>query len=349
MPQLTRLFATFLAIAVLSSCGGDNSGPAPLNITASSPPAGTTGAPYVGYTFTASGGTPPLSWSESGPLPPGLQLSTSGQLSGDPATAGTYPFTVTVTDSSTPNLTSTVAVSLQVKDSAIAIAPDSPPAGTVTYAYNFVFTANGGSPPYTWKSSGTVPPGLTVGSDGTVSGTPTQVGTFAFSMTATDSAQQPMSSPVLATQIVINVPAKLTLNANPAPPAGVDGADYGLFYFSATGGYLPLQWSITAGNLPPGLTLGSDGSLSGVPTSVGNFMFTVMVIDSAAKPASSSLPFTINVTPPPPPTVVDQEVPTGTVGLVYTPFSFSASGGVAPLVWSETPPLNIGLSLSAQC
>src|SRR6185312_2649309 len=104
-------------------------------------------------------------------------------------------------------------VSLQVIDSAIVIAPASPPAGTLTYTYSFGFTANGGSPPYTWRSSGTVPPGLTVGSDGTVSGTPTQVGAFNFSVTATDSAQQPMSSPGLATQIVINIPAKLTLNA----------------------------------------------------------------------------------------------------------------------------------------
>ena len=346
MRCIPTLFFASVAIAVLCSCGGGDSGPQPLSITASSPPAGTTGETYAGYTFTASGGTPPMTWSESGPLPPGLEFNASGQLSGVPATAGTYPITVGVTDSSMPGLTANVAVSLQVQDSAIVIAPASPPAGTVTYPYSFGFTASGGSPSYTWKSSGTLPPGLTVGTDGTVSGTPTQVGTFAFSVTATDSAQQPMSSPAFATQIVINVPGKLTLNADPAPPAGVEGADYGLFNFTASGGYLPLQWSLKAGNLPPGLTLGSDGSLTGMPTGVGAFMFTVMVTDSAA--ASSSLPFTINVALPPPPTVVDQEAPTGTVGLVYGPFSFSATGGVAPLVWSETPPLNMGLTLDAQ-
>jgi WD40 repeat protein len=36
------------------------------------------------------------------------------------------------------------------------------------------------------------------------------------------------------------------------------------------------------------------------------------------------------------------------VGVVYAPYSFSATGGVAPFVWSETPPLNMGLSLDAQ-
>jgi Putative Ig domain len=122
----TLLFAS-VAIAVLCSCGGGDSGPPPLSIVASSPPASTTGEAYAGYTFTASGGTPPLSWSESGPLPPGLELNASGQLSGNPVTAGTYPITVTVTDSSMPTLTANVAVSLQVIDSAIAIAPVSPP------------------------------------------------------------------------------------------------------------------------------------------------------------------------------------------------------------------------------
>src|SRR6516165_2634940 len=145
-----------------------------------------------------------MNWT-AGSLPPGLTLSASGQLSGVPATAGTYPMSVTVTDSSMPALTSGASVSLTINDSTIVIAPTSPPAGTVTYAYpGFNFSANGGSPPYSWKSSGTVPPGLTVGSDGTVSGTPTQAGTFAFSVTATDSAQQPMSSAAFAAQIVIN-------------------------------------------------------------------------------------------------------------------------------------------------
>jgi hypothetical protein len=70
MRYVRGLFAAFLTIAVLSSCGGGNGGPPPLSITASSPPAGTTGVAYAGYTFTGSGGTPPFSWSESGSLPP---------------------------------------------------------------------------------------------------------------------------------------------------------------------------------------------------------------------------------------------------------------------------------------
>jgi putative Ig domain-containing protein/galactose oxidase-like protein len=348
--RLPGLFVVSVTIAVLSGClDSGNSGPPPLTITAAAPPSGTTGLTYAGYTFTASGGTPPLNWSESGGLPPGLMLGADGQLSGVPAIAGDYPDTVTVTDSSVPPFKASVQFGIKIIDSTIVIAPASPPAGTVTYVYpGFGFSAGGGSPPYTWKASGTVPPGLTFGSDGTMSGTPTQVGTFPFSVTATDSAQTPASSAPLATQIVIGTPPTLTLNASPAPPAGVDGTPYGPFSFSATGGYLPLHWSVTAGSLPPGLTLGNDGSLSGTPTSFGTFMFTVTVTDSAPAPVSQSLPFTINVTLPPPPVINNQEAPTGTVGVMYTPYTYTASNGVPPLVWSEAPPLTIGVTLTAQ-
>jgi hypothetical protein len=349
MRSLQRFFATSLAIAVLSSCGGDgNGGPQPLDITASSPPAGTTGTAYAGYMFAATGGTSPLSWTASGSLPPGLTLSASGQLSGMPATGGTYGFSVTVGDSSMPPLTMSVPVSFKVNDSAITVTPASPPAGAVNYAYSgFTFSASGGSPPYTWAPGGTLPPGLTLGTDGTLSGTPTQIGTFSFSVTPTDSAQTPVPGPTLPVTVMINAAPPLVLNASPAPPPGVDGTDYGTFNFNATGGLLPLHWSISAGSLPAGLTLDPNaGSLSGTPTSLGTSNFTVMVADSAQMPAQSSVAFSVTIGAPPPPLIAYSEPPTATVGAAYSPFQFSASGGLGQLTWSETPPLTIGLTLS---
>lgn len=215
MPRsITRLVADTVAIAVLASCGG-GSGSADagstgetLSITAASPPVGTSGLAYPGYTFTARGGTPPIKWTESGPVPSGLRLSASGQLSGTPVTAGTYPFSITGTDSSMPPLTARAQVSLKINDTPIVVAASpSPPAGMVSTSYPaFGFSASGGSPPYAWSASGTLPPGLMFGKDGTVSGTPTSAGTFSFSVTATDSAQTPVSGPPLATQILITNP-----------------------------------------------------------------------------------------------------------------------------------------------
>ncbi len=350
---VTRLCAVALAVTLVASCGGGDSsasGTQPLTITGDSPPAGTTGESYPGYTFTASGGQAPLIWTASGNLPTGLALSSTGQLTGTPGTAATYFFTVTVADSSSPPITGSAQVSLKISDSQIVISlPTTPATGTVTYPYqSFTYNATGGSPPYTWRSTGALPPGLAVGNDGTVSGTPTQAGSFSFSVIATDSAQPPTSSSPLPTLITIAAPSALALSGTPAPPTAIVGSPYGPFSFTETGGYLPLHWSITAGALPPGLTLGSDGSLRGTPTSAGpSFAFTVTVTDSAQTPVSSSLPFTIGVTLPPPPTIDNQEAPTGTVGSVYAPYQFTASNGVAPLSWSETPSLTMGLSLSA--
>lgn len=72
--------------------------PGPLTITTSSLPDGNVGVAYS-QNLVAIGGTPAYSWSLfSGSLPPGLNLASNGTISGDPTTAGTYNFTVQVTD-----------------------------------------------------------------------------------------------------------------------------------------------------------------------------------------------------------------------------------------------------------
>src|SRR5438046_3495531 len=68
----------------------------PLELTTSQLPGGTVGSSYS-TTLSASGGTPPYSWSvSSDTLPTGLSLSSSGTLSGTPTVAGSFPFTVAV-------------------------------------------------------------------------------------------------------------------------------------------------------------------------------------------------------------------------------------------------------------
>ena len=65
--------------------------------------------------------------------------------------------------------------------------------------------------------------------------------------------------------------------------------------FSATlvarSGEPPYTWTTTAGALPPGLTLGSDGRIRGTPEATGTFGFTAQVTDSygPADTATASL------------------------------------------------------------
>ena len=73
----------------------------------------------------------------------------------------------------------------------ITLSPASLFTGTFGATYNFPITASGGVAPYTFAvTSGTVPTGLTLNSDGTWSGTATATGTFNFTVTATDAGGQ---------------------------------------------------------------------------------------------------------------------------------------------------------------
>jgi hypothetical protein len=221
--------------------------------------------------------------------------------------------------------------------SPVVISSPAPPMGIATNPYtDFWFSASGGSPPFTWRvTAGAVPPGLTLGADGSLTGTPTAAGSFAFTVTATDSAQ-PAGTGSQPVTVTINTPGPLAITAGQTPPAGVHSTPYG-FAFTATGGYWPLKWTVTAGTLPPGLTLNPDGTLSGTPTAVSStpFAFTVTVTDSASTPATNSVPYAITISEPLPPSINNTPPPTATVGSPYS-FPFTATDGLAPFVW--TPP-----------
>jgi hypothetical protein len=82
-------------------------------------------------------------------------------------------------------------------------------------------------------------------------------------------------------------------------PNGTVGTPYDVA-LSASGGLgAPYEFSLVSGdNLPPGLSLASDGTISGTPTTPGTFPFTVSVDDPTLKdytivitaPATSSVP-----------------------------------------------------------
>ena len=86
-----------------------------LAVSTTSLPGPTHGQPYS-QTLKASGGTTPYSWSiVSGSLPPGLYLASStGKITGTATTAGTYSFTVKVTDSGRPAQSATKALSIKI-------------------------------------------------------------------------------------------------------------------------------------------------------------------------------------------------------------------------------------------
>jgi hypothetical protein len=140
------------------------------------------------FSFAASGGLAPLSWSETGILPATLALSTGGVLSGTTATTGSFPIAVVVQDAlgqktAPQNFTITVS---NPPPPTINTTP-LPTVGVEGHAYTFTFTATAGFPPFAWTESGALPAGLVFSTGGVVSGTPTVAGSFPIAVTAQDS------------------------------------------------------------------------------------------------------------------------------------------------------------------
>ena len=192
----------------LAGCGGGGTSSSQLTISATSPPPppGETGVAYPAFTFVApTGGVGPYTWSETGALPQGMSLSSDGRLSGTPTTAGTFSFTVTVTDSSSPN-SSKESVTLLIRDSPLMIRTTPMlPFGSAVQPYpGFAFTASGGSAPITWQvTAGVLPAGMTLGTDGTLFGTPSAGGSFTFTVTARDSFLTPEADSHAFTVVII--------------------------------------------------------------------------------------------------------------------------------------------------
>ncbi|MBA7635960.1 hypothetical protein ES703_43571 [subsurface metagenome] len=161
------------------------------------------GGGYV-LNLQAAGGTEPWSWSlVQGQLPDGLQLNSFGEISGQVVLpeAETETFTVQVTDDGTPIQTATKQMTINVYDT-LNVETSSLPDGVVAITYNQTLSANGGNGDYSWslvQGQGALPDGLSLGSNGAISGEPTIMDTFNFTVQVTDTsyypqtAQQPLS------------------------------------------------------------------------------------------------------------------------------------------------------------
>jgi hypothetical protein len=304
----------------------------PLALAPQSLPAGTVGSLYPTQTLLASGGTPPYTFDTSpisGSLPPGISLSASGAITGTPSTAGTYNFTVQVSDSSIPAKTATQSYSITVKPPPLFFGPSSLPGGLVGHPYSGSLSGSGGTPPYSFNVvGGSLPPGLTLNpTTGAITGTPSAAGTHAFKVTLTDSST-PQQSVTQTFSITVASPA---LFFTPQTlPNGTVGVAYPPQTLSVTGGTPPYSFALSAGTLPPGLSLNSlTGVISGTPTTAGTYSFTVTATDSSSPTHLTAMQsFTVVIEAPA--LVLNPAVlPDGVVGHSYAG-SVTFSGGTSP-------------------
>jgi len=308
----------------------------PVSITTASPLAGgITGTAYS-QTLTAVGATSPYTWAISGgTLPAGLTLDpVTGILSGTPSAAATSNFTVSAT--ATGGLSATKTFSLTVT-TPISITTAALPGAITGVAYNQTLASAGGSAPRTWTvSSGALPAGLSLSTAGVISGTPTALGPFSFTVQV---AAGNGTSATQALSITVTAPVSITTTTLP-------GATTGVAYnqsLVSTGGSTPFTWSVSAGALPNGLSLSSAGVISGTPSATGTFTFTARVAAGNGTTATRSLTITVTA----PVSITTAAPPGGSVGAAYN-LALAATGATTPYTWGiSAGSLPTSLSLSS--
>jgi hypothetical protein len=115
-------------------------------------------------------------------------------------------------------------------------------------------------------------------------------------------------------------------------PLGVPNATVSLpyhFRLQANGGVPPYSWSLTSGALPQGLSLASDGFITGITTTtpLTNFFFTVQVQDSQSPPHTAMANYGTEVFPP------DNSLLTGSYAFLVSGY-ITPGAPQAPIAWA---------------
>ena len=220
------------------------SAPATVSITVTAPVQTTTasggwstgGGQAYSQTLTWHGGAAPYSAFNVSGLPAGLSMTTttatSLTIAGTPTQTGTFTVTATATDSSTGSGPFAAPATFTLTVGAAPPLTLTPGASTLNATHGSAFTqafsVSGGIAPYTLAQGGNLPAGVSWnGATATLSGTPSQSGRFAITLTATDGST---GTPGTVTQhYTLQVadetpvaPSQAANSAGPGQPVEVD-------------------------------------------------------------------------------------------------------------------------------
>src|SRR6185312_8386404 len=214
------------------------------------------------------------------------------------------------------------------------------PQGTVGTAYSTTLVAIGGAPPYTFSigPGSSLPTGLSLDSQGHLTGTPTDSGTLNFDVRVTD-ANGATFVRTVQVSFAASTTTTYTISGAPLPDAQPNGSYSASIYGAPALGPCCLatsyQWTLAPGSsLPAGLTLSTSGSLSasisGSVATAGHYSFRILLTDNLGNVGYRT--FTLNVTP----LVSTPGAGNATVGTVFQK-NVTVNGGTGPYTYTVAP------------
>jgi beta-lactamase superfamily II metal-dependent hydrolase/DNA/RNA endonuclease YhcR with UshA esterase domain len=316
-------------LMVAASCGTLTLSPA----TISNPIVGIfysvpfTTSPTGQYTYSITSGT----------LPTGLNFSTQGGITGVPSTTGMFTFTVMATATNGCSTTRTYSVNVTNPCPTFTFSPASLPVAAIRSSFNQQLAI---SPTGTYSfaiTAGALPTGMTLSSTGLISGMVNTTGNFNFTVTATNTATNCKATKTYTLTVAC---PQISLTPSTFPTAFFNVAYSQKMV--ASGGFAPYTFRVSAGRLPNGMTLATDGTLRGTPTSTTNATFTVTVTDSSG--CQSSQTCSINICIGAAAKLSDLTATTGTVNGTYSQ-TIQIVGNIAPRTFTVTGSLPPGITL----
>jgi hypothetical protein len=290
---------TYTASSTFFTTGEVGTASVSFQFTVPNPPPPATPVWSTGTSLTAA--TRGTAYSRTVTASPVTSYSREGQSGG----TGTYTVTQSGSNaiiSGTPSATGTASVTVRANNSGstadrtftFTVNPATPVFSDTTLAvairdasYSDAVSASETSSTG-YSRTGTIPPGLTFNSNGTITGTPTTIGSFPFTVSATN--------------VTGTTSANVTLVVNRPTPVYTDStvsssSIFGVAYSDSVRADDATNYAVNSGSLPPGISLNSEtGAVTGTPTAVGSYTFVIRASNETGGVNTSSQ--TINVISP---------------------------------------------------
>ncbi len=203
----------------------------------------------------------------------------------------------------------------------LGIETSSLPEGSIGQLYDQTLVATGTDGTEAWSiTAGNLPDGISLSAAGVLDGTPTLAGTYDFTVQVVWGGQTATQELSLTIQAVLTI---ITTSL----PNGVNGTAYEAS-LQVSGGDGTYVWGVIVGALPDGLVLDPAGTITGTPTSPGDFPFTLQVTS-----AGETLVTGLSIRVYNPLTITTGPLLDGRVGDAYSQ-TLTASGGSGLNSWS---------------